>query len=56
MRWMEGGIGDREPKMKKRVSIGMVLLLFTPTTLSGSALSGQDCEGGEGIRRRIDTA
>ncbi len=39
--------------MKKRVPVGIVLLLFALTTLSGSALSGQEREGSDGIRDRL---
>jgi hypothetical protein len=40
--------------MKKRVSIGVGLLLFALTTLSASAPSGsQDREGREGVRERF---
>src|SRR5439155_17603519 len=46
-------MSDEEPTMKKRVSVGVVLLLFALTTLSGSALSGQDRAGSEGIRERF---
>src|SRR5207247_2051133 len=46
-------MSDEEPTMKKRVSVGVVLLLFARTTLSGSALSGQDRAGSEGIRERF---
>lgn len=39
--------------MKKGVSVGVVLLLFALTTISGSALSGQDRAGSEGSRERF---
>src|SRR5438046_181428 len=44
-------MSDEEPTMKKRVSASF--LLFALTTLSGSALSGQDRAGSEGIRERF---
>jgi hypothetical protein len=46
-------MSDEEPTMKKRVPVGVVLPLFALTTLSGSALSGQDRAGSEGIRGRF---
>jgi Lipocalin-like domain len=46
-------MSDEEPNMKKRISGGVVLLLFVLTTLSGSALSGQDRAGSEGTRERF---
>jgi hypothetical protein len=39
--------------MKKRIPVGVVLLLFALTALSGSALSGQDRAGSEGTRERF---
>ena len=40
--------------MKKRVSVGVVFLLFAlMTTFSGFASSGQDREGSEGTRERF---
>jgi hypothetical protein len=44
---------DEEPNMKK-LSLGVVCLLFAMTALSGSTLSGsQDRDGNEGIRDRF---
>jgi hypothetical protein len=39
--------------MKKRVSFGVVLMLIAVTTLSDSALSGQDRAGSEDTRERF---
>ena len=39
--------------MKRRACVGMVLLFVALTTLSGSALSGQDRAASEGTRERF---